>query len=171
MKKNKGLIAIALMGAMFLSCFSYVKTKAETVEAVPIYRLYHYWTGEHFYTKNKAEADILVSAYGWDDEGIGWYSPKNSKDYGDPVYRFYSPTLGVHRYTADKTECEALLYYGWNEEGIICYSAKSGGSPVFRLKNPGNEQENFTLNPAEAAMNINFGWVNEPFTFYAVKTE
>lgn len=169
MKKFKGLIAAALVGVMFLSCFSYVK--AETVASVPIYRRYNPGNGEHFYTKDKAEADSLVTIHGWSDEGIGWYSPKNKEDYGDPVYRFYNAALGVHRYTADKNEREALLYYGWNAEGIICYSAKSGGDPVFRLKNPNNEQENFTLDPSEAIMNIQAGWVNEPFTFYAVKTQ
>jgi hypothetical protein len=29
-------------------------------------------SGEHFYTKNKAEKDHLVSV-GWQDEGIAWY--------------------------------------------------------------------------------------------------
>ncbi|MBQ3902555.1 MAG: hypothetical protein II745_04175, partial [Lachnospiraceae bacterium] len=106
MKKFKGLIAAALVGVMFLSCFSYVK--AETVASVPIYRRYNPGNGEHFYTKDKAEADSLVTIHGWNDEGIGWYSPKNKADYGDPVYRFYNPVLGVHRYTADKNEREAL---------------------------------------------------------------
>ena len=72
MKKFKGLMALALMGAMFLSCFSYVK--AETVASVPIYRRYNPGNGEHFYTKDKAEADSLVTIHGWNDEGIGWYS-------------------------------------------------------------------------------------------------
>lgn len=175
MKKCFRLFALALAGVFMLSSAlsasaaeNSKESTAET-ESVPIYRRYNPGNGEHFYTTNKAEADYLVTAQGWSDEGIGWYAPKNAADRGNPVYRFYHPTLGVHRYTADKTEREALIYYGWNAEGILCYSMKKGGTPVFRLKNPDNEQENFTLSPVEAVANIRAGWVNEPYTFFAVR--
>ena len=184
MKKFFRLFSIALSLALALSFFSVSKAASDDTvqseavseesapeDSVPIYRRYNPGNGEHFYTTNKAEADSLVTVHGWSDEGIGWYAPKLRADRGDPVYRFYNPVLGVHRYTADKTEREALLYYGWNAEGILCYSKKSGGSPVFRLKNPNNEQENFTLSPVEAVMNIRAGWLNEPYTFFAVKIE
>ncbi|MCI1314771.1 MAG: hypothetical protein LKH11_10300 [Solobacterium sp.] len=36
-------------------------------------RVYNPDSGEHFYTKNKAEKDHLVSV-GWQDEGIAWYA-------------------------------------------------------------------------------------------------
>lgn len=168
MKRIKGIL-IAVIA--FLLLVPVYPAYAAEVEAVPVYRRYNPGNGEHFYTTDKTEADSLVTVHGWTDEGIGWYAPKDKANRGDPVYRFYNPILGVHRYTADKTEREALLYYGWNAEGVLCYSSKANGVPVYRLKNPNNEQENFTLDPKEAVMNIRAGWLNEPFTFYAVYIE
>ena len=177
MKKCFRMFALALAGVFMLSSAlsasaaeNSKESTAET-ESVPIYRRYNPGNGEHFYTTNKDEADNLVILHGWHDEGIGWYAPKNKTDCGDPVYRFFNPALGIHRYTTDKTEREALLRYGWNAEGVLCYSMKKGGIPVYRLWNPNNEQENYTLYPAEAVMNIRHGWVNAPYTFFAVKTE
>ncbi len=189
MKKYLRTFSIALASVFLLSFAQNASaaetaagTKAETdaktetdtdteTESVPIYRRYNPGNGEHFYTTNKSEADTLVTVYGWNDEGIGWYAPGIASDRGNPVYRFYNPTLGIHRYTADKTEREALLHYGWNAEGILCYSMKKGGIPVYRLMNPNNQQENYTLYPAEAVMNIRAGWFNMPYTFYAAKND
>ena len=89
-----------------------------------------------------------------------------------PIYRRYNPGNGEHFYTTNKSEADTLVtVYGWNAEGILCYSMKKGGIPVYRLMNPNNQQENYTLYPAEAVMNIRAGWFNMPYTFYAAKNE
>lgn len=43
--------------------------------AVPLFRVYNrkLKRGQHHYTKNAAERDVLVAKYGWRDEGIGFY--------------------------------------------------------------------------------------------------
>ena len=45
-----------------------------TFGEVSMYRLYNPNSGEHFYTSNVAERDMLISV-GWSDEGIGWIAP------------------------------------------------------------------------------------------------
>ena len=65
---------------------------------------------------NKGERDTLV-AYGWKDEGIGWYSDTNKTV---AVYRQYNPYAngaGAHNYTTDKAENDHLVSLGWTPEG------------------------------------------------------
>ncbi len=43
--------------------------------AVPLYRVYNrrLKRGQHHYTRNAAERDVLVAKHGWRDEGVGFY--------------------------------------------------------------------------------------------------
>ncbi|MCR4952015.1 MAG: hypothetical protein K6A40_11915 [Solobacterium sp.] len=61
--------------------------------------------------------------FGWNDEGIGWYSC-DTEDV--PLYRLYNPNAYAnnHHYTTSVKEKNVLLRYGWRDEGIGWYGAK-----------------------------------------------
>ena len=40
-----------------------------------IYRLYNPVNGEHLYTTDVNEKNVLSSKHGWKYEGVGWYAP------------------------------------------------------------------------------------------------
>lgn len=83
-------------------------------------RLYNLKSGEHFYTANIQERDVLISK-GWKYEGVGWKAPKKSNT---PVYRLYNPNAGDHHYTPDQAERSSLIKAGWKDEGIGWYGMK-----------------------------------------------
>ena len=68
------------------ACESDLTADTTTQTCNAMYRLYNPYTGEHFYTADKAEKAKCISA-GWRDEGIGWYAPLKSET---PVYRLYN---------------------------------------------------------------------------------
>lgn len=100
-----------------------VVTKAQTdtqraaVQDVPIYRIYNPNSGEHFYTMNGYERDMLKGV-GWRYEGIGWRSVLS----GLEVYRLYNPNSGEHFYTMNGNERNMLNGAGWRYEGVGWYS-------------------------------------------------
>ena len=75
--------------------------------------------GDHHYTPNAAEKDMLVAA-GWNYEGIGWCTRTSD---GTPLYRLYNPnaTTGSHHYTTNAAERDYLKTVGWQDEGIGWY--------------------------------------------------
>ena len=112
------------MGSLLLSAVTaflafgilmpHLPARAESKDALPVYRLYNPNSGEHHYTKSEEERDFLGTA-GWNDEGIGWYAPSSSNT---PVYRVYNANAGDHHYTISKAEKENLVKAGWKYEGI-----------------------------------------------------
>ena len=99
-----------------------------TKAAKAVYRLYNPNAGDHHYTMNENEVKTLV-AYGWKDEGTGWYSTvakganKGANDI--EVYRQYNPFAngaGSHNYTTDKAENDYLVSLGWTPEGTAWYA-------------------------------------------------
>lgn len=156
------------------------------VKADLMNRLYNPNSGEHFYTKDINEKDVLVSL-GWQDEGIGWVAPGEA-DGGNPVYRLYNPNAGDHHYTEDSRERDALVSAGWKSEGIgwyspngnTIYSATETGSssltvsrlPLFREYNPNAKAagaHNYTLNEAENDFLCSIGWIPEGIAWYGLK--
>ena len=139
----------------------------ESVDAVPMYRLYNVVTQEHFYTSSAHERSVLISV-GWTDEKIGWYAPKN----GDPVYRLYNKTLRDHHYTTSKQERDTLVHLGWISEGIGWYSDPDKGVPLYRQFHPGltSGSHNYTVSKYEASVLISRGWKDEKIGWYGVKT-
>ncbi len=133
-----------------------------------MYRMYNPNSGEHFYTKNQKEAEMLVRA-GWNYENIGWYAPSTSKA---PVYRLYNPNAGDHHYTMYKGERDHLISVGWKDEGIGWYSAdKESGVPLHRLYNPNAKKagaHHYTTNRAECDMLMSVGWNDEEIGWYGV---
>ena len=146
-------------------------------------RLYNPNSGEHFYTKDTNEKDVLVSL-GWHDEGIGWVAPES----GSPVYRLYNPNAGDHHYTTESRERDALVSAGWKSEGIgwyspngpVTYSAKDTGKAaitvntleLFREYNPNAKaagSHNYTLNEAENDFLCSIGWIPEGIAWNALK--
>lgn len=161
--------------------------RVDIIKANLMNRLYNPNSGEHFYTKDLNEKDVLVSL-GWQDEGIGWVAPTEEKG-SKPVYRLYNPNAGDHHYTMNSRERDALVSAGWKAEGIGWYSANEGvttwsstetgenvvnsyGLGLFREYNPNAKaagSHNYTLNEAENDFLCSVGWVPEGIAWFALK--
>ena len=137
------------------------------VKKISMYRLYNPNSGEHFYTKDMAEKNHLVSL-GWKYEGIGWTAPSYSNT---PVYRLYNPNAGEHHYTLDKKEKNNLVKVGWNYEGIGWYSDDAKGVPLYRQYNPNAFacNHNYTKSKVENDWLVSLGWKYEGIGWYGVK--
>lgn len=158
-------------------------------------RLYNPNSGEHFYTKDANEKNVLVGL-GWQDEGIGWVAPNKDQkiEYNpaakiSPVYRLYNPNAGDHHYTKDSRERDALVSAGWKSEGIGWYtpdtnfvydSADTGNKfkmtvtrlDLFREYNPNAKaagSHNYTLNEAENDFLCSIGWIPEGIAWSSLK--
>lgn len=140
---------------------------------VAMYRLYNRNSGEHFYTSNKAERDMLRKA-GWKYEGIGWNAPAKSTPEAfaiKPVYRLYNRNAGDHHYTMNSAERDMLVAKGWKYEGIGWYSyngAACYSAPLYRQYNRRARRgsHNYTLNKAENDMLVAKGWKYEGIAWY-----
>ncbi|UNT95739.1 alpha-glucosidase [Allobaculum mucilyticum] len=99
-----------------------------------IYRIYNPNNGEHLFTSDKREYDVLGSI-GWNKEGVAWVAPIE----GTEMVRLYNKNSGEHHYTANKKEIEALEKLGWKNEGFKFMSAKADDENsvvIHRLYNP-----------------------------------
>lgn len=132
-----------------------------------IYRMYDPNRGEHFYTKDPEEAELLVQL-GWIHEsGSDFAVVSATEEDAVPVYRFYNPNCGgMHFFTADAEEAKYLKSIGWNYEGISHYvytASSTKGTPQYRLYNPNSPsgEHNWTSDEAEVDMLKEAGWVYE----------
>ena len=134
----------------------------------PMHRLYNPNSGEHFYTANDSERDMLVDL-GWKFEGEGWTAPAMSDN---PVFRLYNANGGEHHYTMDASEKDALIAAGWNDEGIGWYSDDDKAVPLYREYNPNAfaNNHNYTADEAEHKNLISLGWNDEGFAWYGLTT-
>lgn len=89
----------------------------------PVYRMYNPNAGEHHYTMNASERDMLKGK-GWKYEGVGWYSATNAGR--APVYREYNTNArsGYHNYTLSWAEHKHLGAIGWSLEGVAWYACR-----------------------------------------------
>ena len=135
-------------------------------ENVDMYRLYNPNSGEHFYTSNAGERDLLASL-GWHDEGIGWIAPATSNT---PVYRLYNENGGEHHYTTSIAERDMLVSLGWNDEGIGWYSDDAHTVPLYRQYNPNSfaNNHNYTTSLGENHWLVSIGWRAEGIGWYGV---
>ncbi|PLS31315.1 glycosyl hydrolase family 25 [Bifidobacterium margollesii] len=92
---------------------SFITVAKGTAGAKPVYREYNRRTGNHNWTLNKREHDMLVRL-GWKNEGVAWYAPSSGKN----VYRLYNRNSGEHVYTMSYGEYVAVQRAGWRGEGI-----------------------------------------------------
>lgn len=160
-----------LLSILFLSGWALFFTSNEAQAASQtLFRVYNPNSGEHFYTQNGIERDLLVNV-GWHDEGVAWDTPSS----GIPVYRLYNPNAGDHHYTMDVNEYNYLEKVGWRKEGEAFKSVDLGskekpiGIPVYRAYNPNAKAgaHNFTINFNEQKHLIQVGWRDEKIAFYA----
>ena len=132
-----------------------------------VYRMYNPNSGEHFYTENYVERDILLRA-GWDYEGIGWTAPLKNCNNAEPVYRVYNPNSGVHHYTMSGGEKAVLVSKGWHDEGVGWYSDSQKEVVLYRQYNPNSGLHNFTVNKNENDALVRAGWQSEGTAWYGV---
>ena len=135
---------------------------------VTIYRLYCPVNGEHLYTTDANEKNVLSSWYGWTYEGVGWTAP----DSGIAVYRLYNPGLKNHLYTTDKNEVKVLTsQHGWqldNNGEPLFYSG--GSKPIYRLYNEGLAgMHHLTTDYNEYSVLPGHGWKQEGVALYALQ--
>lgn len=143
--------------------------KAEVVGSVPIYRLYNPDNGEHLYTTDANERDVLFNSYGWGYEGVAWYSATS----GTPVYRLYNNVLCNHLYTTDLNEITVLTSMentAWtidNNAQPLFYS--NGVCPIYRVYNAELKgMHHLTTDKNEYDVLPTFGWAQEGISLYAV---
>lgn len=130
-------------------------------------RFYNPYTYEHLYTPSEEEAASLRAA-GWNEEGIGWYSPVKDTQGVETIYRLYNPWGDDHLYTTNAKEKDDCLARGMKLDykfEAYGFAAKSevANQPVYRLFNP-YEQEHthfFTTNPSEVSDSVARGWKDE----------
>ena len=130
--------------------------------AIPMYRLYNRWNGDHMFTTSVREyADL--SDYGWREEQVKWYAPSSGTD----VYRLYNRWSGEHLFTTDRVEYDQRSRDGWTKEGVGLHSG--GGVAVYRLYNPHLTAGThlFTTSKAEYDNLVREGWQGEGVKLYA----
>ena len=162
MKKRRTILRWAVF--LLVTIVSFFSVSSEASAATDdMYRLYNPNSGEHFYTKNGAERDMLKQV-GWKDEGVGWYAPTT----GDPVYRLYNPNAGDHHYTLNGNEKDMLVGIGWRYEGVGWFSDTNKTIKLYRAYNPNAVagSHNYTVNGAEQDMLIKAGWHDEGTAWY-----
>ena len=93
-----------------------------------VYRMYNPNSGEHFYTKDKAERDSLVNS-GWTYEADSGFDTPGNEAGVSPVYRVYNPNSGLHHYTIESGEAKELVRIGWNFEGACVIIGLTGEKP------------------------------------------
>ena len=158
---------LAAAAAVLVVLFGYRNVLA--ADSVDMYRMYNSESGEHLYTADYHERDVLMM-HGWDYEGIGWTAPAVSST---PVYRVFNPKDGMHLYTKDSNERSELLKQGWNDEGIAFYSDDGKSIPMYREFNPaGNaaSSHNFTADAHENdVLTKEHSWRYEGIAWYGIR--
>lgn len=140
--------------------------KQDLAHADSVYRLYNPNSGEHFYTCNPQEIEVLKQA-GWQYEGLGWFTPKT----GQAVYRVYNPNSGDHHYTMNQAEKEHLVSVGWQDEGHSWQAPNTDTkTPVYRLYNPQATvgTHHYTLNAYEKEQLVKAGWQDEGVSWHGL---
>ena len=137
-----------------------------STDSMKMYRLYNPNSGEHFYTSDVSERNML-SNIGWKYEGVAWNVPLS----GNPVYRLFNPYTGEHHYTTDVVERDVLATNGWNYEGVG-WNSPDSGTPVYRLFNSNMTGQyaagahHYTTDAAEKDYLASVGWTYEGIAWY-----
>ncbi|MGM0112167.1 hypothetical protein IGI52_002497 [Enterococcus sp. DIV0187] len=162
MKKKKVLTITVSMLALSASLAFADKADA----AKNMHRLYNPNSGEHFYTADNNEKNVLVNKHKWRYEGIGWTAP----DSGADVYRLYNPNSGEHHYTMGANERNHLVKVGWKYEGVGWKSDNFKGQALHRLYNPnaGAGSHHYTKDTNERNHLARVGWKKEGIGWYGI---
>ena len=137
--------------------------QADLANVNSVYRLYDPNDGEHFYTKDPNEVNVL-QRLGWSYEGLAWFAPAQ----GQAVYRLYNPNSGDHHYTTSSGERAALVQAGWRAEGVSWEASPTNGTATYRLYNPNAKTgtHHYTVNLAERDHLLKLGWRDEGIAWY-----
>lgn len=84
------------------------------------------------------------------------------------LYRLYNSNTGEHFYTQSQHERDALVGYGWNDEGIGWKSPETSDYPVYRLYNPNAGDHHFTMDEHEKDVLVSVGWKYDGIAFYSL---
>jgi hypothetical protein len=88
----------------------------------PLYRLFNWGNGDHFYTTSAAERDGAIQNAGYADEGVACYVYANPASNTTPLFRLFNPANGDHFYTTSGLERDnAVQNGGYINEGIACH--------------------------------------------------
>lgn len=161
MKKTLSVGVVTALSA--LSLFAGQSVQADQT----IYRLYNKQNGEHLYTTDKNEKDVLYTQHGWGYEGEAWYAPDPGQ--GSPVYRLYNAGLQNHLYTTDTNEVKVLTSkHGWtldNNGQPVFYSG--GSAKIYRVYNPAlRGLHHWTTDENEYTVLPRHGWQQEGVKLY-----
>ncbi|GAB2026992.1 CHAP domain-containing protein [Lactovum odontotermitis] len=171
MRNRKFYTSLALTVLTLGTALPIQADTADTVkDSVATYRLYNKNTGEHFYTQSVQEL-ISLQKVGWNNEGIGWYSPAS----GTPVYRIYNPNAkgGDHYYTISKGEADHNVKLGWkwdNNGAPVFYAGGEVKTYVAYNPNAQSGAHNYTTNGNEQDNLLWAGWKYGAVAWNAVKT-
>ncbi len=142
------------------------------IEEGPIYRVYDPVSGEHLFTKDKFEVEVLEKN-GWICEGSFTVADATDAD-SIPVYRLYNIYGRYHFYTSDIVEATYLKSAGWCYEGISHYvynKDSDKGEAQHRLYCPysSSAQHIWTSDEEECRVLKGFGWIDEGICFKIVR--
>ncbi|MFT4303187.1 MAG: hypothetical protein ACMXYG_01360 [Candidatus Woesearchaeota archaeon] len=140
-------------------------------EVLPLYRLYHYEIGNHFYTINEREKNNAVDNLGFVYEGIAAYIYQTQEKESLPLYRLYHYEIGNHFYTINEREKNnAVDNLGFVYEGIAGYIyqvQEQGTLPFHRLYHYEIGNHFYTINEREKNNAVdNLGFVYEGIVGY-----
>ena len=138
-------------------------------KVIPVYRMFNPRNGEHLYTTDAHEVEVIFKTQGWGKEGIAWYT----KETGKKVFRLFNPRLGNHLYTSDQHEIDVITKtQGWvlDFDGAPVMYAE-GDVPVYRLFNPGLQgQHHLTTDLNEYRVIPQWGWKQEGIAMNVLST-
>ena len=127
----------------------------------PVYRTFDPVSGEHYLTQNPTSYDWYINLFGWNAEGVAWYTQEG----GTYIYDCYNSSIHDHLYTADMNEVNHLRSIGWtilDGEGFW----GDGVVPVYRLYSPGGLKHLYTTDLNEYNTLPAHGWQQEGIAFY-----
>jgi len=138
------------------------------------YRLSYTATGEHLYTTDLNEYNVL-GTMGWLQEGATYRMFTGGVYSGAltiPMFRLYNTAIAQHHWTTDSNEVRVLSSdVHWLYEGIPGYllpSAVGGALPLYRLALPSPPLHLWTIDAHEYAVLQTEGWIGEGVIGYAL---
>ena len=130
------------------------------------FRLYNSYTGNHLFTTNQFEIDLLTgsSCFQFINEGIAYTVGSGAEQ---NLYRFYHTLTDRHFYSANNTERDLLIAddtFGYLYEGIafqvfIEPNANTFATPIYRFFDPSNNTHLYTASDYEKTYGNLILWV------------
>ena len=137
----------------------------------PVYQLFNPNANDHLYTLFPNEV-IKLTASGWINNGIKWYSPNEHICTAKAVYRLYDSKTDKHLFTSDINEKNTLVTKGWDLElkGKPAFYSL-GNVDITRLYNKNTGDHLLTISGGEIAKLLKAGWVIEACDIKCYRTD